>query len=285
MEPGTLYLVATPIGNLADITLRALEVLRSVDRIAAEDTRHSRKLLAHYDIHRPLMSHHAQNVEASGADILRRLSSGESIALITDAGTPGISDPGALLVHRVLEAGLPVVSIPGPTALVTALTASGLPTHPFVFLGFPPARGNGRSRFFKDAVNFPMTLVLYESARRLHRTLSDILEYWGERRICVAREITKRFEEYYRGNISGALEHFAEVPQGEVTLVVGGAEKGAPGDTDENAWRTALRELLARPGGSVKDAVAEITGEYGLPRKLVYAEALRMMKSAGNQDS
>jgi 16S rRNA (cytidine1402-2'-O)-methyltransferase len=287
MPPGTLYIVATPIGNLGDVTLRALEVLRSADRIAAEDTRHSKKLLAHFDIHKPLLSHHAHNVEPSAAEVIERLRSGENIALVTDAGTPGLSDPGSMIVHRALEAELPVTVVPGPTAVVAALVVSGLPTHPFAFLGFPPAKGSGRNRFFRRYADLPMTRVLFESARRLPRTLNDLQKHWGDRRAAVAREITKRFEEIFRGTLSEARKHFGEGTLGEVTLVVESApeESAARAGTDQSGgasdWREQLRSLLREDGVSLRDAVDQVSASCGVSRKRVYSEALRITKGNG----
>lgn len=275
---GVLHVVATPIGNLSDISLRALETLRSVHLIAAEDTRHTRKLLSHYDIHKPLVSYHSHNLEQRGRELIERLEAGESLALVTDAGTPGVSDPGALLIAAVIGRGLPVNVIPGPTALVAALVASGLPTHPFAFLGFAPARGPGRRKFFATHASLPMTLVLYESPRRLARTLEDILSAWGDRRIAVARELTKRHEEVFRGTVSRCREHFAAEVKGELTLVVeGAAEATAATAADSKAqdWRGELRLLLDTPGVTVKDAVERIASAWRVPRRTVYKEALR----------
>jgi 16S rRNA (cytidine1402-2'-O)-methyltransferase len=280
MEPGTLFLVATPIGNLADITLRALEVLRSVHRIAAEDTRHTRKLLSHYQIHKPLVSYHSHNAQQRGAELVAKLQAGESVALVTDAGTPGISDPGFLLVAQALAEDLKVVVVPGAAALVAALVASGLPTHPFTFLGFPPTRSAARRRFFDPYRTLPMTLVLYESPQRLARTLNDILCNWGDRQIAVARELTKFHEEVFRGSVSQAIHHFEGGVRGEVTLVVAGADKAlmdqplVAGD-----WRQDLDDLLQQPQHGVKTATEEIANRYRLPRRQVYQEALRVKES------
>jgi 16S rRNA (cytidine1402-2'-O)-methyltransferase len=282
MEPGTLFLVATPIGNLADITLRALEVLRSVHRIAAEDTRHTRKLLSHYQIHKPMVSYHSHNAKQRGTALLAKLHDGESLALVTDAGTPGISDPGFLLVAQALAEELPVVVIPGAAALVAALVGSGLPTHPFAFLGFPPTRSAGRKRFCDRYRTLPMTLVLYESPQRLARTLSDLLVHWGDRHIAVARELTKLHEEVFRGTISQAMQYFESGVRGEVTLVVAGADPAlveAPlvaGD-----WQQDLVDLLQQSQHGVRTATDEIATRYRLPRRQVYQEALRIKASHG----
>jgi len=274
--PGTLYVVATPIGNLSDISLRALETLRSVHLIAAEDTRHTRKLLSRHDIHKPLVSYHGHNLERSGRELMERIEAGESVALVTDAGTPGVSDPGALLIAGAVDRGLPLVVIPGATALIAALVASGLPTHPFAFLGFAPARGHGRTKFFASHAVLTMTLILYESPKRLARTLEDILTFWGDRRIAVARELTKRHEEVFRGLVSRCREHFPGEVKGELTLVVEGAAEGIiAAEREERDWRGELRLLLDTPGVTVKDAVERIAAARRVPRRTVYREALR----------
>lgn len=283
-QPGRLYVVATPIGNLGDVTLRALEILRSVSLIAAEDTRHTRKLLSHYDIHATLVSYHTHNARERGVELAGRLHAGDDIALVTDAGTPGISDPGALLVDAALDAGVEVVVIPGPAALIAALVVSGLSNQPFAFLGFPPNRGKGRRRFFASYASLPMTRILYESPHRLVQTLRDCLETWGDRRVAVARELTKRHEEVFRGTVSVALEHFGEGVRGELVLVVEGAveETGKDHAPDESTgeggggWREALASRLEAGGMSVKEAAESISRHYGLPRRQVYQEALRL---------
>ncbi len=273
---GALHLVSTPIGNLRDITLRALDVLRSVDLIAAEDTRHTRKLLSHYDIHKPLVSYHSHNMEQRGQDLLARLAQGTHVAVVTDAGTPGISDPGALLSRQAIDAGLRVEAIPGPTALITALVLSGLSTHPFAFLGFPPARGSNRRRFFTEYSRLPMTCILYEAASRLQRTLCDLQAAWGNRSVAVARELTKRYEEVFRGSLEDAAIHFAGEIKGELTLVVSGAVPEEDLPETEKDWREALRYLVLEEGFRVREAVERIAGKYTVSRKTVYDEALRI---------
>lgn len=276
--PGTLFVVATPIGNLADITLRALDVLRCVHLIAAEDTRHTRKLLSFYDIHKPLISYHSHNIRERGQELLERITAGASVALVTDAGTPGISDPGALLVQQAVERCLPVTVIPGPTALIAALVASGLPTHPFAFLGFPPGRGSGRKHFFSSHASLPMTLILYESPQRLGRTLEDMLQSWGDRRVAIAREVTKKFEEFFRGSITEATQHYADGARGELTLVVEGfrGEQGA--EAEQENWQEKLASLLENPHHTVKQATEEIARLHRLSRRVVYQKALEMRR-------
>lgn len=280
---GALFLVATPLGNLADITLRALEVLRSVDLIAAEDTRHTRKLLSFYDIHKPLISYHTQNLQARGKELVARIRTGTQVALVTDAGTPAISDPGALLVQQVLTENLPVIVIPGPTALIAALVASGLPTHPFAFLGFPAARGSGRKRFFAAYAHLPMTLILYEAPQRLQKTLEEILLAWGNRRLAIGRELTKHFEEFFRGTVSEAIEHFSGELRGELTLVVAGCPEDAEVVPAPPCWEEALASLLQDAEFTVKQATDEIAGRYRLPRRTVYQKALEMRKHSTSQ--
>jgi len=299
-EEGTLYVVSTPIGNLADITLRALDTLRAVNLIAAEDTRHTRKLLSYYGIHKPLVSYNEHNARQRGGELIEKTASGQSVALVTDAGTPGVSDPGKLLIESALRRGMEPVAIPGATALISALVVSGLSTQPFVFLGFPPARGAQRRRFFEKNARLEMTLILYESPKRLAKTLKEMLGSWGERRVAVARELTKIHEEIFRGSISEALGHFSGEVRGELTLVVEGAAAGRNADSQSHpgpelsnfgperlnlnssnegspAWRDELKSLLMR-GASSKEAASAIAGRFNLSRRVVYQEALAMKK-------
>ncbi len=221
-EPGVLYVVSTPIGNLRDITLRALDVLKSVDLVAAEDTRHSRTLFTAHGISTPMVSYHDFNKVRQTPKLLRELKSGRSVALISDAGTPGISDPGYYLIRAALQEDIPVQAIPGPTALIPALVVSGLPVHRFVFEGFPPAK-KGRQRFFASLAEEPRTIVLYESPHRLRRTLEDILRHWGNREVVIARELTKKFEEVLRGRADELLARMEEKKfKGEIVLVIEG---------------------------------------------------------------
>ncbi len=220
---GTLYLVSTPIGNLEDITLRALRVLKEVELIAAEDTRRTRRLLRHYQISRPLISYHDHNKEARSPSLLEKLNSGESLALVSDAGTPGISDPAFYLVRLAIQHGVPVVPVPGPSALISALIVSGLPPDRFAFEGFLPAKSGRRRRKLKALAGEERTILFFESPYRLKRTLEDILEIMGDRRATVARELTKKFEEVTRGTVTQLLEHYGEKkPRGEVVIVLTG---------------------------------------------------------------
>jgi len=199
LQPGTLYLIATPIGNREDITLRALRTLRECDVVAAEDTRHTGQLLKHFEIRKPLLSYYKFNEARRAEEIITRLREGHTVALVTDAGSPGISDPGERVVQAALNAGLRVESVPGPCALIAALTASGLPTHPFQFLGFLPLKSGARAKVLSGAVTYPGTIVLYESPHRMDRLLGELETHMPDRMTVIAREITKRFEEFLRG--------------------------------------------------------------------------------------
>jgi 16S rRNA (cytidine1402-2'-O)-methyltransferase len=212
-----------------------------------------------------------------GIELVEKVAGGRKVAVVTDAGTPGISDPGKLLIEAALGRGIEPVIIPGVTALISALVVSGLPPHPFVFLGFPPARGSERRRFFAENVALPMTLILYESPKRLLKTFGDILEGWGDRHIVVARELTKIHEEFFRGLVSEAMVHFESEVRGEVTLVVAGAGKESRRESEPTDWEDELRVLLEQ-GVSSKEAASAISGRFDLSRRLVYQAALRMRK-------
>lgn len=217
-----LYLVATPLGNLGDITHRAVETLRAVDVIAAEDTRHTKNLLAHCGVrYNRLESYHSHNLERKTGALVREMQGGKSVALATDAGTPGISDPGAVLVKAAVEAGIPVVPVPGPSAPLLAVTASGFPSHRFAFEGFLP-RKKGRKTLFESWIAEPRTIVFFEAGNRLVKTLKDIEAVTGDRQVCVARELTKKFEEFIRGDIADVIAQLESrrVVKGEVTVVV-----------------------------------------------------------------
>ena len=231
-----LYLVATPIGNLNDITLRALETLRSVDIIASEDTRKTGLLLKHFDIQKPQMAFHEHNEQRAGERIEELLKQGQSVAVVTDAGTPGISDPGFTLVRRAINAQVEVTMIPGPTAFVMALVLSGLPVHGFTFRGFPPRKSVGRRKFFEIDRQSPHTLIFYESPYRLDGFLQDALAVFGDRPAALANDLTKMFEKVERGTISSLL---AALPKsklkGEYIVVIGGAEKESGRDYDKQS--------------------------------------------------
>lgn len=229
-----LYLVSTPIGNLGDISQRALETLHKVDYVVSEDTRKTGMLLKHFDIKKPQISFREDNEERALPKLLALLDEGKSIALVTDAGTPGISDPGFLLVRSVLEAGLPLTAIPGPTALIPALTLSGLAVHSFTFRGFPPRKSGARRRFLAVDAQSPHTLIFYESPYRLQAFLDDALAVYGDRRAAVANDLTKMFETMYRGRLSELVERFKTEPiRGEYVVVIEGvSSKEAPPGED-----------------------------------------------------
>src|SRR6266436_6821947 len=219
-----LYVVATPIGNLGDITLRALEILKDVDLVAAEDTRHSGILLKHYQIAKPLISYHEHNEAMRSAQLVERLAAGEKIALITDAGTPGLSDPGARLIRECIKRELPFTIVPGPSSILTALIGSGFSMEKFCFRGFLPVKSGRRERELRAAAEREETSVFFESPYRIVKTLSACLEIMPERELCVARELTKKFEEFRRGSAAELLAHYEAHPaKGEITLVISGA--------------------------------------------------------------
>ena len=220
-----LYVVATPIGNLSDITLRALEVLRDVDLIAAEDTRHSGNLLRHFEIRKPLVSYHEHNEAMRTAELARRLAGGENIALITDAGMPSLSDPGARLIRKCIERNLPYTIIPGVSAILTALVGSGFPLERFCFRGFLPVRSGRRKRELRAAMERTETSIFFESPHRLVKTLTACSEIMPDRELCVARELTKKFEEFRRGIASELLAHYTvHSVKGEITLLINAGE-------------------------------------------------------------
>lgn len=228
-----LYLVATPIGNLSDISLRALETLRAVDLVASEDTRKTGMLLAHFDIKKPLMSFHEHNERRAGERIISLLEAGQSVALVTDAGTPAISDPGFTLVREAIERGLELTMIPGPAALIMAVALSGLPTHSFTFRGFPPRKAGQRRRFLAVDRDMPHTLIFYESPYRLQGLLADALSVYGDRRAALANDLTKRFEAVKRGTLSELARYVeTEKPRGEYALVIEGARERAIADVE-----------------------------------------------------
>ncbi|HFQ95080.1 MAG TPA: 16S rRNA (cytidine(1402)-2'-O)-methyltransferase [Anaerolineae bacterium] len=271
-----LYLVFTPIGNLEDITLRALRVLREADLIAAEDTRHTGKLLAHYDIQRPLISLHEHNEAARIPDLLARLDAGERIALVSDAGAPAISDPGYQLVRAAIEAGHQPIPIPGPSALLAALVASGLPTDRFLFLGFPPRKAKLRGDWLAELRDEPGVLIFYESPRRLPALLADVAQTLGPNRpVVVARELTKLHESFWRGRAEEAARAFAEPPKGEIVVLVGGVREQAEEQTITPEVEEALAGLLA--GGMGVNQAARLLAEItGLPRRELYQRALAL---------
>jgi len=265
---GTLYLVATPIGNLEDITARALRILRQVQLIAAEDTRHTGRLLSHYDIHTPLTSYHEHNKLSKLERVLSTLNAGD-VALVSDAGTPGLNDPGYELVRATLDAGYTISPIPGPSAPISALVASGLPTDSFLYLGYLPRKSGERRNLLDQVSNLPYTLIFLETPHRLLAALHDIQEMLGDRLMSVAREITKLHEEFFRGKVSQAQAHFqAQAPRGEITLVVAGQSNEAQ-IWPEERLRTALVQALEldEPPSQLARRMADASG---WPRRKVY---------------
>lgn len=250
---GTLYLVATPIGNLEDMSPRAVRILREAVLIAAEDTRHTGKLLKHFEIPTSLTSYFEHNKLQKIDFILSRLADGD-VAIVSDAGTPAINDPGYELVKAALAAGFDVRPIPGPSAPITALTVSGLPTDSFLYLGYLPHKASIRRKSIGQIANLPYTLIFLESPYRVVDALEDILTELGDRRICVAREMTKMFEEYWRGTVSGALEHFKSQPaRGEFTLVVAGAEK------EQEQWTESEMVAAIKSGLEAGEAASSLS--------------------------
>jgi 16S rRNA (cytidine1402-2'-O)-methyltransferase len=277
---GTLYVVGTPIGNLEDMTFRAVRILQSVDVIAAEDTRHTGKLLQHFAIKTPQVSYHEHNRNERLPELLSQLGEGKAIALVTDAGMPGISDPGYELVKACTEAGIQVVPIPGATAVITALSAAGLPTDRFVFEGFLPATGQERLQRLESLQAESKTLILYESPHRLRQTLQDLADGLGkDRRIVLARELTKMHEEFWRGTIEEAIAHYTRLePKGEFTLVVAGTELTIP-VLSEDALKAELQQIMAQ-GVSRSQASRQLAQLTKLPRRQLYQLALSLPGSS-----
>lgn len=280
---GTLYLVATPIGNLEDMTFRAVHILKEVGCIAAEDTRQTRKLLTHFGISGTLLSYHEHNKQKSGPQLLERLEAGENVALVSDAGLPAISDPGAELVAEAAERGIPVVPIPGANAALSALIASGLPTDTFTFLGFLPREKKKAAAVLAQWKTHQATLILYEAPHRITATLKLMLTHWGNRRITLARELTKRYEEFMRGTIEGCIEQLeSEGPVGEYCIVVEGSPAHDQNEADDHqAWWRDLtpQEHVAHyertEGMSSKDALKRAAADRGVPKRELYAEIHR----------
>jgi 16S rRNA (cytidine1402-2'-O)-methyltransferase len=278
-KQGRLFVVATPIGNLEDITLRALRILKEVDLIAAEDTRHTRKLLAHYAISTRLVSYHDHNKESRAPELIEKLKGNWDIALVSDAGTPAISDPGYFLIGKAKEGGITVVSVPGACAAVAALSISGLPSDRFLFVGFLARKKKKRTEVLQGLKSKGMTLIFYESPHRLLRTLADLVSVVGDRSAVVARELTKYHEEVIRGSLSEILATLSDRDRirGECTLLVEGRK-----EKEFKSDELVVDELerLAKEGSvSVKDAVRTVAGEYGISRGRVYREALRLWAS------
>jgi 16S rRNA (cytidine1402-2'-O)-methyltransferase len=274
IDPG-LYIVATPIGNARDITLRALDTLRGADVIVCEDTRVTSKLLAIHGISRPLIAYHEHNAERAGPEIIKRLHQDEIVALVSDAGTPLISDPGYRLVKTCAREEIYVTHLPGASSVLTSLVLAGLPTDKFLFAGFAPTKSGRRQTFFEELKPVPATLVFLESPKRLAKSLSDMISVFGGRDAAVGRELTKKFEEIRRGSLEELAAHYAHAgsPRGEVTIVVAPPEPGA-----EEASADDIDRLLeaALQSSSLKDAVAAVSTATGAVKRDVYARALEM---------
>jgi 16S rRNA (cytidine1402-2'-O)-methyltransferase len=280
---GKLFIIATPIGNLEDITERAVRMLREADLIACEDTRHTRKLLNHFGISTPTISYHEHNEQSRAEELCGLLEAGKSIALVSDAGTPLISDPGFRVVNAAIDCGISVVPIPGPVAFVAALSASGLPTDQFYFAGFLPPRGSARRAKLIDLRAIPATLVFYEAPHRIKAALKDALEIFGDRQAVVARELSKLHEEFTRGTLTELLQRFADSePRGEMVLIISGSDGSISGS--ETSPETQLRDRidqLERDGVDSKAALKQAAKELGLKRD----DAYRMMVNQKNRRS
>lgn len=271
---GILYLVATPIGNLEDITFRAVRILQEADLIAAEDTRHTGKLLHHFQIETPQLSYHEHNAQSRIPQLIEKLQAGQTIALVSDAGMPGISDPGYELVCACAEADIVVSPIPGPVAVVSAIAASGLPSERFTFEGFLPVKGRARTERLEQLAIEPRTIVLYESPHRLLKTLADLQTHLsGERRVTVARELTKRYEEFWRGTVSEVIAHFMSTePRGEFTVAISGYT-ATPQTISEADLLQKLKDLIAQ-GLSPSKASRQLAQETGLSKREIYQLSL-----------
>jgi len=276
---GKLYLCATPIGNLEDITLRVLRVLKEVDLIAAEDTRNSIHLLTHFDIHTPLTSYHEYNKIEKAYTLVRKMQEGQNIALITDAGTPGISDPGEDLVRICYEEGIEVTSLPGPAACVTALTLSGLPTRRFSFEAFLPREKKERAEIVEELKTDTRTLIIYEAPHRLTATLGDLYEALGDRRITVCRELTKRYETAFATTLSKAVEYYTQNdPKGECVLVIEGRPREELKEEARRQWLEMTIEehmqFYESQGADRKEAMKKVAKDRGISKRDVYAALL-----------
>ena len=274
--PGAIYLVATPLGNLEDITLRALRILKEVDLIACEDTRHTRRLLNHFDIHKRLLSYHEHNETRRAAELVRQARQGKNIAVVSDAGMPAIADPGYRVVTEAIAAGVPVVPVPGPVAVETALAASGLPTDAFRFGGFLPAKKTQRRKTLRAMAHSTATLVFYEAPHRILETLADVKAILGERPTVVAREITKIHEEFLRGPASEVLAELQsrKTVKGEITLLIG---RGTPAPEKTQPVDQRVAELTEKQGLSKMDAIKQAARERGISKR----EAYRLLEQRG----
>jgi len=274
--PGGLYIIATPIGNIEDITLRALDILKKVDLIACEDTRVSGKLTSYYDITAPKTPYHDHNADEVRPRLIAQLKEGKRVALISDAGMPLVSDPGYKLVAACAAEGIAMTCIPGASASLTALVLSGLPTDKFMFAGFLPPKSAARRTALAEVKAVPATLVFYETGPRLAESLADMQAVLGDRPAAVARELTKKFEEVRRGSLSALIKYYqaSEEPRGEIAVVVGAPVAGQAEDWSEQAIDDLLLEMIDKQGMSVKDAAAFVAAKSGLKKRDVYQRAL-----------
>ncbi|MBX7221654.1 MAG: 16S rRNA (cytidine(1402)-2'-O)-methyltransferase [Blastocatellia bacterium] len=274
-----LYLVPTPIGNLEDITLRALRVLKEVALIACEDTRHTRKLLNHYNLDTPTISYHEHNEHDRVALILERLQQNQSVAIVSDAGMPGISDPGAVIVRAAVTAGFPVTALPGPCAFVAALAASGMNTESFYFAGFLPAKKQARHNALQQLAQIEATLVFYEAPHRIHECLRDALEVLGNRQATVARELSKHFEQYLRLPLKELMHHFeTHEPRGEFVLLIAGYNPVEPAPATQTESETLLARietLMQERGISANAAIKLVSQERGISKREVYNQWIK----------
>jgi 16S rRNA (cytidine1402-2'-O)-methyltransferase len=281
-----LYLVGTPIGNLEDITLRALRILKEADEIACEDTRHTQKLLTHYDIHKPLVSYHEHNELTRAPELVVAMEEGAKIALVSDAGMPLVSDPGHRLVTLCLRHKIPVVPIPGPSALLASLSASGMPTEEFLFVGFLPARGGQRRRALERLRIEERTIILYEAPHRVAECVADALEILGDRPACLAREVTKLHEEFVRGKLSEILAAIEEhPPRGEITLILGlpDAHEGHTQVDSSQSLAARVEELMHQAKLDRKEALKLAAKERGLTRRAAYHEMIGNSLASGDE--
>ena len=277
---GKLYLVATPIGNMDDITLRALECLKNADLIACEDTRHSRILLDHYGIKTKTTSYHEFNKYDKADELVRQMIQGQNVAVITDAGTPGISDPGEELVKKAIEAGIEITSLPGPSAVITALSMCGLSSRRFVFEGFLPADKKERKEALERLRGETRTMVIYEAPHRLKKTLAELVQTVGNKKICICRELTKKFEEIQRFSLQEAIDHYENnEPRGEMVIIIEGLSKEEKKDLDSERWEgISLKEHMDRymqQGLDEKEAMKAVAKDRGISKRDVY-EALKI---------
>ncbi len=276
VEGGTLVIVSTPIGNLGDITHRAVDSLRDADLIACEDTRVTAKLLSAYGIHTPMLAYHEHNAARVRPQLIERLRQGQVVALVSDAGTPLVSDPGYKLVEALIAEGIPVTAAPGASALLTALVLSGLPSDRFLFAGFMPAKSTARRAEIRALAAVPATLIFYEGPSRIGKLLDDLLAVLGPRPAAVGRELTKRFEEVRRGSLTELAAHYADAaqPKGELVVLVAAPEVGAVGTASDADLDTALIAAMATL--PMKEAAALVAAETAVPRRITYARALKL---------